>query len=257
MNKLVSVKPVRGRYKPEVGDLVVGRIVQVQARRWKVDVGARLDAVLMLSSINLPGGVQVSHFRSVIMVSFAKARDKRRKLESDELQMRTFFSEGDLLVSEVQAFFQDGSISLHTRSLRYGKLRNGLLIRSPSSLISRLKSHFIVLPCGVQLIVGLNGFIWVCIAPKEAKEEDDDEEAFTLYSNKNDDLPMEKHEAIARVGKCIEILAESGVRITEARVASLWEASLEGESVWSVKDLAKGGAGRAELVQRLPIICEA
>lgn len=169
--------------------------------------------------------------------------------------MRTFFSEGDLLVSEVQAFFQDGSISLHTRSLRYGKLRNGLLVRSPASLISRLKSHFIVLPCGVQLIVGLNGFIWVCIASKEVKEED--EEDFTLYSSKNDDLPMEKQEAIARVGKCIEILAESGVRITEARVAGLWEASLEGESVWSVKDLAKGGLGRAELVQKLPVLCEA
>ena len=59
----------------------------------------------MLSSVNLPGGVQ------------------RRKLESDELQMRTFFEEGDLLVAEVQAFFQDGAMSLHTRSLKYGKVR--------------------------------------------------------------------------------------------------------------------------------------
>lgn len=36
--------------------------------------------------------------------------------------MRTFFEEGDLLVAEVQAFFADGAISLHTRSLRYGKV---------------------------------------------------------------------------------------------------------------------------------------
>ena len=35
--------------------------------------------------------------------------------------MRTFFEEGDLLVAEVQAFFGDGSMSLHTRSLKYGK----------------------------------------------------------------------------------------------------------------------------------------
>ena len=47
---------------------------------------------------------------------------QRRKLESDELQMRGFFEEGDLLVAEVQAFFSDGAISLHTRSLRYGKV---------------------------------------------------------------------------------------------------------------------------------------
>lgn len=48
---------------------------------------------------------------------------QRRKLESDELQMRTFFQEGDLLVAEVQAFFADGAMSLHTRSLKYGKVR--------------------------------------------------------------------------------------------------------------------------------------
>ena len=43
-------------------------------------------------------------------------------MESDELQMRGFFEEGDLLVAEVQAFFSDGSMSLHTRSLKYGKV---------------------------------------------------------------------------------------------------------------------------------------
>lgn len=123
VNKLVTVRAIRTRYNPEVGDLVVGRItevrcmfsstlerlikfyLQVQPRRWKVDANSRQDAVLMLSSVNLPGGVQ------------------RRKLESDELQMRLFFEEGDLLVAEVQAFFSDGAMSLHTRSLKYGKVR--------------------------------------------------------------------------------------------------------------------------------------
>jgi hypothetical protein len=37
--------------------------------------------------------------------------------------MRTFFEEGDLLVAEVQSFFSDGAMSLHTRSLKYGKVR--------------------------------------------------------------------------------------------------------------------------------------
>jgi hypothetical protein len=37
--------------------------------------------------------------------------------------MRSFFEEGDLLVAEVQAFFSDGAMSLHTRSLKYGKVR--------------------------------------------------------------------------------------------------------------------------------------
>jgi exosome complex component RRP4 len=38
---------------------VIGRIVEVGSSRWRVDANARQDAVLMLSSVNLPGGVQV------------------------------------------------------------------------------------------------------------------------------------------------------------------------------------------------------
>lgn len=75
----------------------------------------------MLSSVNLPGGVQVSIRSQVSLTLVFTVPLQRRKLESDELQMRTFFEEGDLLVAEVQAFFSDGAMSLHTRSLRYGK----------------------------------------------------------------------------------------------------------------------------------------
>ncbi|CAK7263542.1 Exosome complex component rrp4 [Sporothrix epigloea] len=107
-NRLLSVRPLRARYAPEVGDLVVGRVVEVQARRWRVDVGASQLAALPLSAINLPGGVL------------------RKRTETDELQIRTFFAEGDLLVAEVQQIFGDGVAVLHTRSLRYGKLRNGV-----------------------------------------------------------------------------------------------------------------------------------
>ena len=80
----------------------------------------------MLSSVNLPGGVQVSRRddSSQFRLSVMCPPLQRRKLESDELQMRTFFEEGDLLVAEVQAFFADGAMSLHTRSLRYGKVQS-------------------------------------------------------------------------------------------------------------------------------------
>jgi hypothetical protein len=82
----------------------------------------------MLSSVNLPGGVQVSPDRGLAAAATATKShndlfsEQRRKVESDELQMRNFFEEGDLLVAEVQSFFADGAMSLHTRSLKYGKV---------------------------------------------------------------------------------------------------------------------------------------
>jgi len=47
-------------YIGQIGDVVVGRIISVAQRRWKVDTKSKLDSVLMLSSVNLPGGELVS-----------------------------------------------------------------------------------------------------------------------------------------------------------------------------------------------------
>jgi len=226
VNKLVTVRAIRSRYNPEVGDLVVGRITEVQPRRWKVDANSRQDAVLMLSSVNLPGGVQ------------------RRKLESDELQMRGFFEEGDLLVAEVQAFFSDGAMSLHTRSLKYGKLRNGQLVTVPPILVRRLKSHFLTLPCGVDLILGLNGYIWVSKHVKQNEQEGEEGfDAEAVYSNVNDDIDESTRTAIARVTHIIRVLTSHFVALTDALLLEAYEWTVEQET--SVKDLLQHDFGDA------------
>ncbi|KAI0344704.1 exosome complex exonuclease rrp4 [Trametopsis cervina] len=226
VNKLITVRAARTRYNPEVGDLVVGRITEVQPRRWKVEAGSRQDAVLMLSSVNLPGGVQ------------------RRKLESDELQMRTFFEEGDLLVAEVQAFFSDGAMSLHTRSLRYGKLRNGQLVIVPPVLIRRLKSHFIVLPCNVDLILGLNGYVWISKHVKASEQEGEEGfDAEAVYSNRNDQIDEATRTAISRVTNIIRVLAAHFIPLTDTLLLEAYAWAVEQEI--PVKDILHDDIGAA------------
>src|SRR5438034_4263046 len=160
-NKLLSVHPLRARYNPEIGDLVVGRIVEVQSRRWKVDVAAPLLAQLPLSAINLPGGIL------------------RKRTTADELQIRSFFSEGDLVVAEVQSVHQDGTASLHTRSLKYGKLRNGVFLAvagmggggagtaggSGSGVVRSRRQVWTINAANgggeIDVILGVNGYIWI------------------------------------------------------------------------------------------------
>lgn len=36
--------------------------------------------------------------------------------------MRQLYGDGDLISSEVQSFYADGAVALHTRSLKYGKV---------------------------------------------------------------------------------------------------------------------------------------
>lgn len=143
VNKLVSVRPLNARYTGEVGDVIVGRVREVGTRRWTVDINARQDAVLMLSSVNLRGGVQ------------------RRRTQEDQMNMRAYFEEHDLISADVHSMFADGAVSLHARSLKFGKLENGSFIAVPHALVKRLKQHFVSLPCGVDVILGNNGYIWM------------------------------------------------------------------------------------------------
>lgn len=56
VNKLISIKPLKSRYVGEIGDVVVARVTEVQQKRWKVNTNSRLDSILFLAAVNLPGG---------------------------------------------------------------------------------------------------------------------------------------------------------------------------------------------------------
>jgi exosome complex component RRP4 len=150
INKLISVEPSTAlRYMPEVGDVVVGRVASIFSKRWKIEMNSKTDVSLSLSAINLPGVAQ------------------RRKLESDEISMRTFFNIGDLIVAEVQKVNRNGSASLHTRSDRYRKLGDGMLVFVPSVLLPPLKSRFVTVG-DTEVIVGANGFVWIGRSSEES-----------------------------------------------------------------------------------------
>jgi exosome complex component RRP4 len=54
-------------------------------------------------------------------------------------------------------------------------------------LIRRLKSHFCSLPSGVDLIMGLNGYIWISKHVRDnEKEGQEGFDAEAVYSNQND-----------------------------------------------------------------------
>ncbi|KAI0601410.1 hypothetical protein F4775DRAFT_449231 [Biscogniauxia sp. FL1348] len=241
-NKLLSVRPLRARYTPEIGDLVVGRITEVQARRWRVDVGASLLAQLPLSAVNLPGGIQ------------------RRRTETDELQIRTFFSEGDLLVAEVQQLHNDGGAVLHTRSLKYGKLRNGVFLAVSGTGggggVVRARRQAFTLDVGraisggsgggsgnatdddkIDVVLGVNGYIWISkhVEGEGAAAETagpgitrvEDSVGLNVYSSQNDAVPPETMREIARVRAVVEALVHHGTRVDEDTVTRGYNEAVE------------------------------
>lgn len=153
ISQLISVTPLTSIYTPNVGDVVVGRIDQVQKQKWKVQIGCPVLADLRLSSIYLPDG------------------ELRRRTTTDERNMRQYFDVGDLICAEVQNVNE--TVTLHTREQHPKKLDHGVVVEVPSRLVKRVPNHIVVLSfAGLKFncVFGLNGSIWLAPDGEEAMD---------------------------------------------------------------------------------------
>ncbi|XP_010247912.1 PREDICTED: exosome complex component RRP4 homolog [Nelumbo nucifera] len=210
VNKLVYVRTLRARYKPEVGDIIVGRVIEIAPKRWRIEINFSQDAVLMLSSMNLPDGIQ------------------RRRTAVDELNMRSIFEENDVICAEVRGFQHDGSLHLQARSQKYGKLGRGQLLTVPPYLVKRRKQHFHHLEqYGIDLILGCNGFIWVgehveardnMVEDQENKPEQQisqsNQRSMNLEEQESIYTPLATRQNICRFANAVRVLSTLGFNLT-------------------------------------------
>ena len=168
--------------------------------------------------------------------------------------MRAYFQEGDVLVAEVQAVgSSDGTASLHARSLRYGKLRNGVfwsvsgvgggggggVVRARRQVFSVNAGMGGSGSGGVDVILGVNGYIWVSKHVEGGEERGkgggvsvsvsnlDDAVGREIYSSQNDEIDEGTRREIGRVGECIKVLSEGGIRVDEDSVVKAYEVSVD------------------------------
>ncbi|XP_044494531.1 exosome complex component RRP4 homolog isoform X1 [Mangifera indica] len=210
INKLIYVRTLRSRYKPETGDIVIGRVIEVAPKRWKLEINFQQDAILMLSSMNLPDGIQ------------------RRRTAVDELNMRSIFTENDLVCAEVRSSQNDGSLQLQARNQKYGKLEKGQMLKIDPYLVKRRKQHFHHLEeYGVDLILGCNGFIWVGehvetrdkivadqLNDSEQPAKKSDGITTDLDEQVENQTPPETRQNICRIANAIRVLSTLGFNIT-------------------------------------------
>jgi len=221
VNKLVMVVPLRSKYVPETGDVVVGRVIELVGQRWKLDVNATKYAFLLLSAVNLPGGIQ------------------RRRTHEDELNMRAFFKEGDLVSAEVQEQWNDGSVALHTRSLRYGKLQGGQFLTVQAELVKRAKKHFHTLRCGVHAILGNNGYIFLGEHLEQRAEKELGAGTEHIVTNPS----SETRRKIARVRNAILALDAEFIAIGPDTIMEVYDTSVANNV--ELKDMTRPDVTRA------------
>lgn len=170
--------------------------------------------------------------------------------------MREIFTEGDLIAAAVQEVKHDGSILLQIRNTdvgirtsiknkarsKYGRLSHGQLVSIPSSLIKRQPMHFQTLESiGVDVILGMNGFVWVALpldkgtastlVPAYNTSADDDGD--------DDGVSREDREKIARVSQAIRALGKLYFMVHKTAIITAYELSvIQGVEI---KDMVGGG----------------
>ncbi|KAF7458417.1 putative exosome component 2 [Cryptosporidium felis] len=202
LNKLIYTKPLGGRYVGEVGDIVVGRVMEVSNKKWLIDICSTQFAQLSLAAISLPGSVQ------------------RRRTEEDSLYMKSILDEGDVICTEVQRVQSEGLCHLHTRSAKYGKLANGILVKVSSRLIQRQIQHMVKLKYGVQLILGLNGFIWISLPFKHSHT---DTLNYSSVSIKSEVVDSSIRKTIVTIAFVIRIIASNNIQLTPERICKVFD----------------------------------
>jgi exosome complex component RRP4 len=110
---------------------------------------------------------------------------------------------------------------VHTRSLKYGKLVSGELIVVQPSLIKRSRSHFLLLDWGVEVILGVNGYVWIG-KPRKAPDQQDLD---AIYSPKLEPISREERVAICRTRNCILALNSAFILIDEDSICRTFDAA--------------------------------
>jgi len=233
VNKLLYVRPLKHRYMGNVGDVVVGRILEVQADRWAVDIGTATLGNLHLGNVQLPGNVQ------------------RRRTDEDALRMRELYLEQDIISVEVSKVNESGGVELQARTARYGKLQNGCLAVVPATSVRRQAQHFVTLPdIGVMIVLGNNGWIWCCAPPKVAGSGRQETLNFSQMDVRYEEIGQDMRERICRVRNGILALAAHGLEVTQESIVGMYDKSKScGLAPWELLDVSRcGSAGLTEAV---------
>jgi len=140
--RLIKIIPLNGRYVPKRGDVVIGKIMDMNFSNWFVDIGYANDAVLSSKEI------------SVDYVE--KGTD-----------LSQYYDLGDYIVAGITNVSKLKLIDLTMRGPGLRKLTNGRIVRISSvkvprligkegSMISMIKE---ITEC--KIMVGQNGIVWI------------------------------------------------------------------------------------------------
>ncbi len=143
IQKNVFVVAIKTGYMPIVGDLVIGKVIDMRLSGWIIDINAPYNAMLFTSD----------------------AFDRSFNARKDE--MSDFLKVGDLIFAKVSTFDRTRDPILTIRDQGLGKVNRGHIIKITSTKIPRLIGkkgsmvNMVKRETGCQITIGQNGLVLV------------------------------------------------------------------------------------------------
>ena len=163
--KFINVVPLRGKYRPEIGDKVIGKITDVSSVKWRVDINARDTAILKPRD-----AMDVYDKRSQRGGQRGGGRggggDRRSSREMEAETMKKF-GLGDMLIAKIMAVDRVSDPTLTTVGESLGKIKDGTIIHVDVPKIPRIigkKGSMIKLLKDMttcRLFMAKNGLVWI------------------------------------------------------------------------------------------------
>jgi exosome complex component RRP4 len=140
--RVVEVVPLSGVYIPEVSDMIIGEVKEVQYSGWVIDINSPYSAYLPLSGV-------------------------REYIDPLKTDLSRIYSTGDMIYGKVSIVSALKTIHISMQDPRCRKLRGGRIVKITSVKVPRLIGkqgsmiNLIKERTGCRIMVGQNGLVWL------------------------------------------------------------------------------------------------
>lgn len=148
----VEVIPLSGIYRPRIGDVVIGYIVDIGLTGWVVDINSPYQAYLPVQEATL------------------------KPIDLTMVDLKSLLSIGDVILTRIIDFnlARDYPVTLTLKEARLGRIESGTLVEIDASKVARVigrRGSMVNIfneELGCDVTVGQNGRIWIrCRDPSD------------------------------------------------------------------------------------------
>lgn len=164
----IQVIPLNGTYRPRVGDMVIGYVIDITVTGWEVDIKSPYSAFLSIHEATL------------------------RQLDVTNVDLKTILKIGDVILAKIidVNLSRDYPVTLTLREARLGRIEDGVVVEVDPTKVPRVigkkgsMANMFREELGCDVTVGQNGRVWI-------KCKNEEYESFVVHAVKK--IEQESH----------------------------------------------------------------